>query len=43
MGAHYPFDVIVGAAWGTILAVGMINWGRSIIQDSSARADRIQD
>jgi undecaprenyl-diphosphatase len=32
-GVHYPLDVLAGAAWGSILAAGMVTWGRSLISD----------
>ena len=28
MGTHYPLDVLAGAAWGSLLAWGMITWSR---------------
>lgn len=30
MGVHYPLDVIGGAAWGSLLAAGMITWARNL-------------
>jgi len=31
MGVHYPLDVLAGAAWGSLLAAGMIRWSRNAI------------
>jgi undecaprenyl-diphosphatase len=31
MGVHFPGDVIAGAAWGSLLAAGMIRWSRNLI------------
>jgi undecaprenyl-diphosphatase len=31
-GVHYPIDVIAGAAWGSLLAAGMVAWGRNLIK-----------
>jgi undecaprenyl-diphosphatase len=31
MGVHYPLDVLAGAAWGSLLAIGMITWSRNLI------------
>ena len=30
-GVHYPLDVLAGAAWGSLLAAGMIRWSRTIL------------
>jgi len=29
-GVHYPLDVLCGAAWGSLLAAGMIVWARNL-------------
>jgi undecaprenyl-diphosphatase len=31
MGVHYPLDVLAGAAWGSLLAAGMITWSRNLL------------
>lgn len=33
MGVHYPLDVLIGAAWGSLLAAGMVRWGASLIKN----------
>lgn len=30
-GAHYPLDVLAGAAWGSLLAAGMVVWGKNVV------------
>jgi undecaprenyl-diphosphatase len=32
-GVHYPLDVLAGAVWGSLLAAGMIIWGRNILKN----------
>jgi undecaprenyl-diphosphatase len=32
MGAHYPLDVLAGAAWGSFLALGAIRWSRNLFK-----------
>jgi undecaprenyl-diphosphatase len=31
LGVHYPLDVVAGAVWGSLLAAGMIIWGRNLV------------
>lgn len=31
LGVHYPLDVVAGALWGSLLAAGMIIWGRNLV------------
>lgn len=33
LGAHYPGDVLAGALWGSMLGIGMVIWGRSVINN----------
>jgi undecaprenyl-diphosphatase len=35
MGVHYPLDVLFGAAWGSLLATGMIVWSRNLTRSFS--------
>jgi undecaprenyl-diphosphatase len=38
LGVHYPGDVLAGAAWGSLLALGMIIWGRNTLKSSNQPA-----